>query len=92
MALYYFHLCDGDDILLDPEGCSLPDLGAVAERAMRTARSLLSADVLEGRLPLALRLDVADEAGAVIHSLPFADALDIPLLRRAGARPGLDTG
>ena len=84
MALYYFHLRDGDEVLLDPEGCRLPDLGAVASKAMCAARSLLSADVLEGRLPLDLRIDVVDEEGAVIHSLPFADAVEIqPPLRCA---------
>jgi CelD/BcsL family acetyltransferase involved in cellulose biosynthesis len=77
MALYYFHLRDGEDVLLDPEGCHLSDLAAVADKAMRTARSLMSADVLEGRLPLDMRIDVVDEAGAVIHSLPFADAVEI---------------
>ena len=75
MAVYYFHLRDGLDVLLDPEGCSLPDLRAVADKALRTARSLLSTDVLEGRLALDMHLDVADETGAVIHSLPFADAV-----------------
>ena len=78
MAVYYFHLRDGDDLLLDPEGCSFPDLGAALAKAMWTARSLLSADVLEGRLPLGMRIDVADESGAVIHSLAFVDAVAIP--------------
>jgi len=90
MGLYYFHLRDGDDLLLDPEGCRLPDLRAVAERAMRIARSLLSMDVLEGRLPLAMRIDVADETGALIHSLPFADAVAIePLGSASGAPAGV---
>jgi hypothetical protein len=84
MGLYYFHLLEGDDVLLDPDGCPLPDLAAARDQALRTARALLSADVLEGRLSLDLRLDVADESGAVIHSLPFADALHIgPSLPRA---------
>jgi uncharacterized protein DUF6894 len=77
MALYFFHLRDGEDMLLDPEGCELPDLGAVAERTMATARSLLSADVLQGRLDLDLRIDVVDAGGAAIHSLDFADAVEI---------------
>lgn len=77
MTLYFFHLRDGADVLLDPEGCELPDLGAVAGRTLAAARSLLSADVLEGRMDLHLRIDVVDGAGAAVHSLDFADAVDI---------------
>jgi hypothetical protein len=51
---------------------------------MAAARSLLSADALEGRLDLDMRIDVADEAGALVHSLPFADAIEI---RPAVVRP-----
>jgi hypothetical protein len=77
VARYYFNLPEGSDVLLDPEGCVLPDLAAAVERSLQTAREMLSADVLEGRLPLAMRLDIANEAGAVVHSLSFPDAVVI---------------
>ena len=84
MAHYYFHLRDGENVLLDPEGCSLPDPAAAAGRAMAAARSLLSADALEGRLDLDMRIDVADEAGAWSTASPSADAIEI---RPRAARP-----
>jgi len=77
MARYYFNLHDGSDVLLDSEGCVLPDLAAAADMAVQAAREMLSADVMEGRLQLAMRIDVADEAGAVVHSLCFPDAIEI---------------
>ncbi len=77
MALYYFHLRDGIDVLLDPEGCELADLAAVERCALTAARSIISADVLDGRLRLDMRIDVEDPAGAVVHRLPFNQAIEI---------------
>jgi hypothetical protein len=77
MAHYFFHLRDGVDVLLDPEGCELPDLAAIVARTLVTARSILGAEALEGRIAFNMRLDVEDEAGAIVHSLPFADAVVI---------------
>lgn len=77
MALYYFHLRDGEDILLDPEGVDLSDREAVEKAALVTARALLGAEVREGRVRLDMRLDVEDEAGALVHRLAFADAVEI---------------
>jgi hypothetical protein len=77
MPLYYFHLRDGVDHLLDPEGSVLADPEAALARAIVTARSLISADALEGQLRLDLHIDVEDEAGTVIHRLPFAEAIEI---------------
>ena len=77
MARYYFHLRDGRDVLLDPEGLEPPDPGAVVAKALVAARSILSADALEGRLQLDLRIDVEDESGGLVHRLAFADAIAI---------------
>jgi hypothetical protein len=77
MALYYFHLRDGQDVLLDPEGVELADPAAVEQRALAAARSIMSSEVLEGRLPLDMRIDVEDSSGAVVHRLTFPDAIRI---------------
>lgn len=76
MPRYFFHLVDSVDIVLDPEGVSMsPD--AVAGAAVLQARDCISADVRSGRLRLDYRIDVHDEEDALVHSLPFADALEI---------------
>ena len=90
MALYYFHLRDGVDVLLDEEGCELIDLAAAERHALVAARSLLSADILEGQLRLDMRIDVEDRLGAVVHRLPFGRAIEIvPPHAGAGAPDGL---
>jgi hypothetical protein len=77
MSLYFFHLVDGQDVLLDPEGTELADLAAIRKAALIAARSILSADVLEGRLPLDMHIDVQNEGGEVVHCLEFSDAVQI---------------
>ena len=79
MARYYFHLRDGGDLLLDPEGAELDGPTAAWAQAMRAARAILAAEVLEGRLPLHMRIDVEDVGGALVHRLPFAEAVNILL-------------
>ena len=77
MTIYYFHLRDGDDVLLDPEGIELPNNDAIVARALSEARHLMSEDVLTGVLDLAQRIDVEDEDGQVVHRLWLGDALAI---------------
>jgi hypothetical protein len=77
LNLYFFHLVDGEDRILDPEGTELTDLSAIARAALTSARSILSAEVLNGRLPLDMRIEVQDSEGSIVHRLPFADAVEI---------------
>jgi hypothetical protein len=77
VALFYFPLRDGQDVLLDPEGAELSDLTAVVKRALLEARGVISADALRGLVRLDMRLDVEDAAGALVHRLSFSDAVKI---------------
>jgi hypothetical protein len=77
MARFYFHLRDGRDILLDDEGVELDGVEAAREQALRSARSILAAEVLEGRVPLHMRIDVENGAGAIVYRLPFAEAVQV---------------
>ncbi|HEX8400394.1 MAG TPA: hypothetical protein VF628_01680 [Allosphingosinicella sp.] len=81
MALFYFHLRDGTDILLDPEGRPLACLADVQKAALMEARSIISDDARTGRIMLDQRIDVEDEFRDLVHSLPFADAVEIVLTR-----------
>ena len=82
MPLYYFHLRDGDDILLDPDGRELEGPGAIALCALIEARALLGEEVRSGRIRLDQRIDVEDVDGAVVHSLPFTEAIEISGVKR----------
>ena len=77
MGRYYFHLSDGENILRDNEGADLPDTEAAAERALDSARDILSAEIRMGRIPLNMHLAVEDDAGLTVHRLPFAQAFEI---------------
>src|SRR4051794_35253390 len=74
---FVFHLCDGVDHILDPEGIALPDMDAVKREALRAARDVTAHGVMDGKPDLDLRIDVADEAGTIVYSLAFRDALQI---------------
>lgn len=76
MPRYFFHLIDSVDIILDPEGVELP-ADAVERAALMQARDCMADDVKKGHLDLYYRIDVHDEAGTLIHTLPFSDALEI---------------
>ena len=75
--LFYFHLRDGHEIVLDPEGRDLDDQAAIAAAALRDARSIIRDDVRHGRIRLDQRIDVEDGASVVVHSLAFSDSVEI---------------
>lgn len=81
MPRYFFHLRDGVDRLLDPDGRDLPSLEAVEAVTLDEARGVISHDALEGRIKLTYRIDVEDAEGHQVHRLEFEDAVDV--IRRA---------
>ena len=85
MTTYFFHLRDGVDLLLDPDGRRLPSLDAVAAAAMREARALISAEAMTGKISLIPHIDVEDQDGTVVHSLAFEDAVEIERPQLAAA-------
>lgn len=70
------HLVDSTDLLLDPDGVELPS-ERIADYALFTARDCMANDVKDGRLDLGYRIEVHSEAGQLVHSVEFKDALDI---------------
>jgi len=77
VARYFFHLRDGTDQLLDPDGVDLPDLAAVRQTALAAARDTLSNELRDGRLDLRYRIDVEDGRGDLVHSLPLEEAFEL---------------
>jgi len=76
MPRFYFHLCDGGDVLRDEEGVDMAAEG-IAPRCLREARALIACDASEGVIDLAPSIEVADEDGRTVHSLDFVDAVRI---------------
>jgi len=75
MPQYFFHTRGGPVEAEDFEGMELGDEAAAYAEALRGARSIIAGAVLEGRLSLAERIEVVDEAGRPVLTLPFADAV-----------------
>lgn len=75
--LYYFHLRDGVDILLDEEGRHFASVADIASASLRDVRYLIAEDAMRGRIDFNQHLDVENEAGEIVHSLEFADAVEI---------------
>lgn len=77
MALYYFHLSDGHQALIDPEGRELDDASQIAPLALREARAMISQDALGGRINLGQYIEVRDSDGKLVCQLSFRDAVTI---------------
>jgi hypothetical protein len=76
MPPYYFHLYN-DMVVMDEEGRELPDMAAAREHAIEGARSLMAEQIMAGRLRLQHRIEVADEEGRVLMTIPFRELVNI---------------
>jgi len=77
LTQYFFHLCDGDDELIDAEGQDLADASQVSAHALKEARALIAQEALSGRIMLDQYIEVRDETGTLVHRLAFRDAVQI---------------
>jgi hypothetical protein len=75
MPRYFFNINDRQDVTRDEEGIDLPNLDAVREEAIASARQIMSQGVLDGTLPDGRKFIVTDEAGSVVLEFGFKDAM-----------------
>ena len=73
---FFFDLADSSNRLLDPEG-QLVSLDSVPGVALAQARDCIAGDVMTGRLDLHYRIEVRDKADKLVHTLSFADAVEV---------------
>ena len=76
MATYYFHLIDGVDRLLDPDGRDLAS-DTVAGAALAEARAIIAADARSGHIYLDQSIEVHDADGKTVHRVTFEDAVQV---------------
>lgn len=62
---------------MDEEGLELADLEAAHANGIKEAREMMVETVAEGRINLSHRIDIADESGAVLDSVTFAEAVTV---------------
>lgn len=78
MPHYHFHVHNGIGFVEDEEGRELPDPERARAEAIKGIRSILSEDVMTGRLDLGGRIEVVEsgsvEAALTVH---FDEAVEI---------------
>ena len=77
MVRYFMHLRDGTEELLDPEGKEFASLADLRDAVLVTVRDLMVGDVRDGVLDLRFRIDAQDQAGTIVHTMPFRYAVNI---------------
>jgi hypothetical protein len=77
MARYFFHLCDGHDLLIDAEGRDIADASLIPGIALKEARAIIIDEVTRGSLKLGQHIEVLDGDGAMVHRLEFRDAVTV---------------
>ena len=78
MPLYFLHVRGGQAPVEAAEGWELADDATAHANAISAARSLIASDVLDGILDLSARIDVEDENGTPLFTVPFAAAVARP--------------
>ena len=76
MPRFYFHLFN-DEASRDEEGKELPDSSAAHQQALSYARDMAAVSVREGYLNLTHRIEVTDQDGATVLTMPFRQAVHI---------------
>lgn len=77
MQRIYLHLHESGSVLQDAEGCDVHDLEQARILAIDAARSLMSADVMRGRLTLGSGIEIADSGGNPLAFIRFRDAITV---------------
>ena len=76
MPKFFFNLRD-DISVEDCEGKELADARTAREAAVHYAREMMAEDVKDGRLVLRDSIEVFDDKGEKVLTLPFREAIEI---------------
>jgi hypothetical protein len=72
MPTYYFHIRDGNTLILDDDGCELADFEATRKEALQSARDLRHQDATDRLFTTkAPCIEVCNEAGNVVLIQPI---------------------
>jgi len=77
VARYHFNIRNGHGFTADDEGTDLASDDEARLHAIEGARSLISAEVLQGTLDLTGQIEITDGARAAIMTVRFAEAVEI---------------
>ncbi len=85
MPRYYFSIRNGCGFTRDEEGMDLSSDREAQVQAIRGARSLISAGVLEGTLDLDGQIEVTDDRDDKVLTIRFGDAVEVHHANMPGA-------
>ena len=71
MRRYFFHIRDGEKVVLDSSGTELPDIAAACRRALADPRSVLPEELATGWTVSGPRIEIADDDGRILATLPL---------------------
>jgi hypothetical protein len=77
MQKLFFHLHECGTVIIDEDGAEVESLADAHLRAVRDARSIMSAEVAAGKLCLSCHISVEDAQGAALLTISFRDTLEI---------------
>jgi hypothetical protein len=77
VARYHFNIRNGHGFTADDEGTDLSSPEDARRHAIIGARSLLSAEVLEGTLDLDGQIEVTDEHRVPVVTVRFPEAVEV---------------
>ena len=77
MPRYHFNIRNGSGFTIDEEGLDLFSETDARAQAIRGARSLMSAEVLEGMLDLNGQIEVTDDLNDAVLTVRFSDVVDV---------------
>lgn len=77
MARFHLHLQNHHIEADDVEGHDLPDLEAAHAMALSGIRDFLAHEAMNGRLDFRGHIDIKDDSGAVLQTIPFVEAFEI---------------
>ncbi|TFI60118.1 hypothetical protein E2493_02410 [Sphingomonas parva] len=77
MPRYFFHLYNAIGITRDEEGQELPSVEAARASAVKVIRDILRDEIGSGALGIGGRVVIADEASAIVGTVPFGEAVRI---------------
>jgi hypothetical protein len=76
MPRFFFNIRESSELIEDTDGEECPSLAQAQERAVRSARELMSERVFAGKKLSDSKFEIVDEEGRLALVLPFQDTLD----------------
>jgi hypothetical protein len=77
MPRYFLHIHNSHGAAEDDEGLEAHSLSEAREAAVAGIRSLLAAEAGNGEMNFKGRIDISSEAGQLLLTIPFADAITL---------------